>query len=111
MTTLALLNVFSYVYRHDFTGDTNQANLSMEAAALDRTTFRSDGWTELTGGLKSSEFELQGFWQAAADGDAVDNEGFNDLGVKDRVHTMGPRETEQGVAYMWRAGRFSYQAL
>lgn len=110
MATIALLNAFSYVGGHDFTGDTNQINLSMEATALDRSTFRSNGWTELKGGLKTSTFDEQGFWQSAAS-DAVDPEAFNNLATRNRVHTMGPAETEQGVAYLWQAGFFSYQLL
>lgn len=114
MSTIALLNAYTYVHGHDFTGDTNQVNLTMEATALDRTTFRSSsgtsGWTELTGGAKTSTFDMRGFWQSAT-ADAVDVEAFPDLGVTNRVHTMGPAETETGVAYMWQAGRFNYEFL
>lgn len=110
MTTLALLNVFSYVDGHDFTGDTNQARLTMEAAAKDATTFRSNGWREHRGGLKTSSFELGGLWQSD-DEDAVDPEVFNSLGSRNRVHTFGAKETEGQPAYMWRAGQFSYSLL
>lgn len=110
MTTIALTNVFSYVGGHDFTADSNQANLQMEATQLDATTFRSKGWMEYKGGLKSSTFDLSGHWQSAAE-DAVDPEAFNNLGTRNRTHTMGPVETETGVAYMWRAGFFQYQLL
>lgn len=109
MSTLALLNAFSYVDGHDFTADTNQVSLSMEAAQLDKTTFRSSGWTELTGGLKSSTFDQNGFWQAGTG--QVDPDAFTNLATRNRVHTMGPVETEQTVAYMWQAGHFTYQLL
>lgn len=110
MSTVALLNVFSYVDGHDFTGDTNQARLSMEAAAKDATTFRSNGWREHKGGLKTSSFEMGGLWQSDAS-DAVDPEVFNNLGSRNRVHTFGAKETEGEPAYMWRAGQFSYSLL
>lgn len=110
MSTVALLNVFSYVDGHDFTGDTNQARLSMEAAARDATTFRSSGWREHKGGLKTSSFELGGLWQSDAS-DAVDPEVFNNLGSRNRVHTFGTAETEGEPAYMWKAGQFSYSLL
>lgn len=109
MATLALLNCFSYVDGHDFTGDTNQANLNMEAAALDRTTFRSNKWTELAGGLRSSTFDLAGFFQAGAG--QVDPDAFTNLGVRNRIHTFGPEETEGGAAYTWKAGEFTYSLL
>ena len=109
MATLALLNCYSYVDGHDFTGDTNQANLAMEAAVLDRTTFRSNGWTEHAGGLKTSTFDLSGFFQAGAG--QVDPDAFSNLGVRNRVHTFGPEEIEGGTAYTWKAGEFTYSLL
>lgn len=108
MATLALLNCTSHVHGHDFTGDTNQAVLQTEVTALDKTTFGSSGWTELHGGLKKSTFDLQGFWQSATT-DAVDVEAFPDLATANRVHTFGATSTEGTTAYMWQAGRFSYQ--
>lgn len=109
MSTVALLNAYSYAAGHDFTGDTNQVALTMESAALDKTTFRSNGWTELQGGLKSSTFDQQGYWSAGIN--QVDPVAFDNLAVRDLVHTMGPAEAEQQVAYLWRAGWFNYQLL
>lgn len=106
----ALLNVASYVGGHDFTGDTNQGALSAEAAALDATTFRSNGWSEQIFGLKSAAFSLSGFWQSAAT-DAVDPDSFTEIGSVDRVHTLAPNEVEGGPAYMFLAGKSSYQLL
>lgn len=110
MSTIALTNVAAYIGGHDFTGDSNQATLAMEATQLDKTTFRSKGWTELAGGLKNSTFDLQGFF-ASADTDAPDPEAFSNLGTTKRAHTMAPQETEGGVAYLWQAGFFTYQLL
>lgn len=107
MTFLALTDAFAYVAGHDFTGDTNQLTLTCEPAALDRTTFRSDGWTELTGGLRTSQFAMSGLWQSAAS-DAVDPAAFGDLAVADRVFTIGPEETEGATAYLLQAGHFNY---
>lgn len=109
MSTIALLNVASYVGGHDFTGDSNQARLNMEATQLNRSTFR-DSWTKLKGGLKNSTFDLQGFFESA-DSDAVDPEAFNNLGTRNRVHTMCPDEGEGNPAYLWQAGFFTYSLL
>lgn len=110
MTTLALLDVTTYVDGHDFTGDTNQAALTMETAQLDKTTFGSGGWNEFTGGLKTSTLNMQGFFQSATE-DAVDPEAFNNFGTRNRVHTMIPEGSEGDIAYLWRAGHFNYELL
>lgn len=110
MTTLALLNVFSYVHGHDFTTDTNQAQLTAESEAKDKTTFGSAGWHEFAGGLKSVAYSMQGFWQSATS-DAVDPQAFADLAVVDRVYTMGPVNTEGQPAWMFLGGHFNYQLL
>ncbi|RZQ59836.1 hypothetical protein [Amycolatopsis suaedae] len=109
MATLALLNAWTYVDGHDFTGDTNQVNLNMEAVALNKTTFRNNGWTSLQGGLKSATFEQAGFW-SAGDGE-VDPDLFTNLAVRNRVHTFGPAEEEGGTAYLWKAGQYTYSLL
>jgi hypothetical protein len=106
----ALLNVASYVGGHDFTGDTNQGLLTAEATPLDATTYRSNGWSEQTFGLKAAAFNLAGFWQSAA-ADAVDPEVFAALGVADQVHTVAPNEIETNPAFMFLAGKPSYSLL
>lgn len=110
MSTLALLDVTTHVDGHDFTGDTNSAQLTLEAAQLNATAFASGGSTVLKGGLKTSTFNMEGFFQSAAS-DAVDPEAFPNLGVRNRVHTMIPEGSETDTAYLWRAGHFSYQLL
>lgn len=109
MTEFALLNAYSYVAGHDFTGDTNQVELSGEATVLDATTFRSNGWNERITGLKNLAFNMQGFWQSATE-DAVDPEAFGDLTVS-RAHTFGPVESEGQPAYMFMGLKSRYQWL
>ncbi|GIH76139.1 hypothetical protein [Planobispora longispora] len=110
MAPTVLLDAYAYVAGHDFTTETNRLSWSGEAAALDRTTFGSGGWTELTGGLKSHTFDMAGFWDSAA-ADAVDPEAFTDLGGGGRVFTFGPIETEGEVAYLGQLGHFNYSLL
>ncbi len=113
MTTTVLIDAFSYVHGYDFTVDTNQITLTNEAAALDRTTFRSGGWTELKGGLKSVSLGMSGFWSSSdtAGEPASDRVSFADLGVRDRVFTIGASETEGFPCFMFKAGHFNYQAF
>jgi hypothetical protein len=110
VSTEALLNVTSYADGHDFTGDSNVAQFTAEAQALDASTFRSGGWMENAYGAKSAAFNMQGFWQSAAT-DAVDPELWAAVGAVDRVHTIAPDEVAGGVAYMLRAGVSNYQLL
>lgn len=108
MAAIALLDCFVHVAGHDFTTDENETRLEGEADALDKTTWGSAGWSEHAYGLKSLKFDEKGWWQSAAS-DAVDPEAFADLGVTDRVHTFGPVETEAQPAYMFQAGKASYE--
>lgn len=108
-TPTVLIDAFAYVAGHDFTTETNRLAWSGEAAALDRTTFGSGGWTELKGGLKSHSFDMAGFWDAGTD--AVDGDAFGDLGGSGRVFTFGPIETEGKPAYLGKLGHFNYSLL
>lgn len=108
MATIALLNVASYVDGHDFTGDSNRAQLTLGRAQLDRTTFRSGGWTELVGGLRTAEYVQAGHWSADS---GLDEAAWSQLGTTHVVHTLAPEEVPGGVAYLWRSQRFSYQPL
>lgn len=106
MTVKALLNAGLYVGGHDFTTDTNQGQLALEAAVLDRTTFGSNGWTENTTGLKTLAFNYSGFWQSEAD-DSVDSEAYNGLAIE-RACTWMLEEVETEPAYLFNAAKSSY---
>lgn len=119
MAVQALIDAYAYVGGYDFTTDTNQATLGVSVAELDSTTFGSDGWREVTGGLSSVTFDMAGFWQSAAD-QAVDPQAFPALGTVDQVFTVGEDSTAgtsplSGLgpprAFMFQAGKFSYQLL
>lgn len=107
MTAFALLNAEVYVEGHDFTGDSNQAACTAEAAVLDATTFASNGWTENAYGLKTVAFNMSGFWQSALT-DAVDPESFGDLAVP-RPHTFSETGVETDPAWLFNAAKASYQ--
>lgn len=107
MTAFALVNAFTYVDDHDFTGDTNAGSLQNTAAVLDATTFRSNGWQENAYGLRSFLFNYSGFWQSAAQ-DAVDPEAFANLGGP-FAHTWGEIEAEGSPAWLFNAGETNYQ--
>lgn len=103
----ALLDAGLYVAGHDFTADSNQGLLNLEAAVLDKTTFGSGGWMENATGLKTLAFNYSGFWQAAAS-DSVDDEAFGDLAIE-RAHTWMINEVETEPAWLFNAAKTSYQ--
>lgn len=102
----ALLNAELYVAGHDFTGDTNNGMLNLTAAALDSTTFGSNGWMENAYGLKTVQFAHSGYWQSAA-ADSVDDESFGDLAVA-RAHTWTATGVETDPAWMFNAAKSNY---
>lgn len=106
MAKFALLDCEIYVAGYDFTGDSNSAQVEMEAEALKATTFGSGGWDECIAGLKTTTLELEGLWEAGAG--TVDPEAFSAFGSTEQVHMLAPAGTETSVAYGWRAARFKY---
>lgn len=109
MAELSLADAFCYSAGYDFTTDTNSAKLVTDVAALDATTFGSGGWQEFVAGLKSYSLAWSGFWQSAADGQAVDNQAFSALGTE-QVYTIGANEVEaaNGRCYMFKANKSQY---
>jgi hypothetical protein len=108
--TFALTDAFLYVAGYDLTADTNQIQLTAEAAQLDKTTFASAGWREHVNGLKTSTLTGAGFWQSDTT-NAVDPQVFPNLGTSGRVVTLGDVQTEGQPAYMLQSMIGSYTWL
>lgn len=117
MGAIALTNVTTHVGGYDFTTDTNNALLKLDAEGKDGTTFGSNGWKVIVPGLKQAGLDLAGFWQSAAS-QAVDPEAFTNLGVADRVYTIAESGAQPASpvsivdparAYMFRGGSFHYE--
>lgn len=98
----ALLDASAWVHSYDFTADSNQIELNIESNALPANTFGTT-WAQFVPGVKSSSFSLAGFWSSG-----VDRNAFDDLGVLNRVFTIAPSDTEDEVAYLFRAGHIDY---
>lgn len=106
MAVFALTDVFVHVDGHDYSCDSNVATLDMTAAELDVSTFCSNGWKEVIAGVKTTTFNLEGFWQAGSG--EMDPEVHPNLGGT-KVFTIGPTKTDGEVAYFWRGGEFHYE--
>lgn len=107
MAVQAFTNIKPFVAGYDFTSDSNNATLNLEAAQLDSTTFGSNGWMEVSPGLKSTAFQLGGWFSSAAD-QAPDPQAFAALGAS-KVVTLSPTGVEGESAYLFQAMGTSYQ--
>lgn len=109
MAEFVLTDAFLYAGGYDFTTDTNSATLTLDAAALDATTFGGDGWVTNVGGLKTSNLAWSGFWQSASGSSdqAPDNQAFPMLATT-QPYTFGPVQTEGQPAYMFNAMKSNY---
>lgn len=108
MTSFALVDATTWVHGYDFTTDMNRIGLNISVQELDSTTFGGGGYRSRIGGLRDVTAELGGFWQSATSA-AVDPQAFPDLGTADRVVTMTPTGVAASTAYMFQAGKFTYQ--
>ncbi|MBT2213461.1 hypothetical protein [Actinomadura sp. NEAU-AAG7] len=110
MATLVLTDVTTLVAGHNFTTDSNEVSLSVEVDDQENTTFGGNGYRSRVGGLKSVEAEINGYWQSAETG-AVDADVFANLGSRDEVVTVSPTGAAGSTAYLFQAGRFTYEIL
>jgi len=107
MTVWAFTDAGIYVDSHDFTGDSNQVQLTCEGTMLDRTNFRSGGWTESVIGAKTSTLAVAG--HASFEADGTDTWQFANLGSTGKVVTLAPRETEGDAALMLQSMPLNFQ--
>ncbi|MEU0808648.1 hypothetical protein [Streptomyces sp. NPDC005970] len=109
MAFLTLTNVRLFTVGCDLTGASNKAELSAEVEEKDRTTYGSQGWKEVMGGLGSAEISAEGFWEAG-DPSRVDDASWAQLGgsgpwsigpvgasVGDPAYFLGALRTEYGA--------------
>ena len=115
MAAIALTDAFVYASGYDFTSDLNEVRMNVAVDVLQATPFRST-WKRVIAGLKDVTLEEKGFWASAAT-QSPDSESFPQLGVVDQVYTIGVDEAQPSspvsiigaeVAYLFKAGKFSY---
>lgn len=101
MATLLLNDAKVYYGQFDISGDLNQVGMTLEAAALDKTTFGQT--TRINqGGLKTSGFSMGGLMQE--DTEAIGKVIFDRVGTNDVVVSVIPQgSTEGNVAYFLKS--------
>lgn len=107
MASLSLTDATTWIGGYDFTTNLNEISLNTSVDDLDATTFGGGGYRARKGGLRTVEATIAGFWESATL-DAPDPQVFTNIGVADRVVTMSQASTETSTAYMFQAGKFSY---
>lgn len=107
MAKFVLTNVRLFAAGADLTGNSNKVEISAELEDKDVTSFGSNGWKELLGGLASSSFSCEGQWEAGDPG-KVDDVSWSRLGDVD-PWSAGPVGAAVGdLAYFTAALRSSY---
>lgn len=107
MASISLTDATTWIGGYDFTTNLNEISLNTSIDDLDSTTFGGGGYRARKGGLRTVESSLSGFWESATL-DAPDPQIFTNIGTADRVVTMAYDDAETSTAYMFQAGKFSY---
>jgi hypothetical protein len=107
VASLSLTDATTWIGGYDFTTNLNEISLNTSVDDLDATTFGGGGYRARKGGLRTVESSLAGFWESATL-DAPDPQIFTNIGTADRVVTMAYDDAETSTAYMFQAGKFSY---
>jgi len=107
VASLSLTDATTWIGGYDFTTNLNEISLNTSIDDLDATTFGGGGYRARKGGLRTVESSLAGFWESAVL-DAPDPQIFTNIGTADRVVTMAYDDAETSTAYMFQAGKFSY---
>lgn len=108
MSKQVLLDCRLFAVGADLSGHSNKIEISAEVEDKPTTNYRSQGWTELLGGLASTEITGEGQWEAGDPG-LVDDASWSQLGGRG-PWTVCPNDSTVGaLAYLTRAMRSSYK--
>lgn len=101
MGKFVLLDARLFTGGADLSGASNKIEIKAETEEKDATSYRSQGWKELLGGLKSAEVSAGGQWEAGDPG-MIDDVAWLQLGGRG-AWTVAPTEATVGaVAYVSR---------
>ena len=108
MAKFVLLNTRTFAGGADLTSVSNKIELNAEVEEKPATTYGSNGYTEVLGGLKTGSLNAEGYWEAL-DATKVDNELWSSFGsvVPWTVHPQAA--TEGSLAWMLNGLDSSYQ--
>lgn len=110
MAKFILKDVRLFAGGADLTGVSNKVEISAEVEDKDATSYGSNGWKELLGGLASSEISAEGQWEAG-DPSKVDDASWSQLGGVGpwTVPPNSPTTAVGDLAYFTNALRADYK--
>lgn len=108
MTQLAFIDATILAGPTDLSGQSNEISLEAQADAQESTTFRSGGWRERQGGLKSGSFDVKGFFDAGTLA-LPDDSLFANLGARMPLTVSPNAPVDGGLAYLLPVMRGKYQ--
>lgn len=97
MAATVLTDMLVTVNGADLSGQSNKMEVTASVDELDSTTFTSQGFKSVVGGLASHEFAIEGLW-AAGDAAQPDDRLWTDLGTS-AAWTAAVSQTTGSVAY------------
>ncbi|MDX2705802.1 hypothetical protein PV350_23500 [Streptomyces sp. PA03-6a] len=100
-------NVRLFAGSADLTGYSNKVEVSAEVDPQDATTFGSGGWEESIGGLRSTEINAEGLWDAGTT-ELPDDAGFGQLGIAYPVSVCPNTPADGDLAYFTSGVRLDY---
>lgn len=108
MPMFTLINARIFAGGADFTARSNKVELSAQVEEKDVTTFASNGWKEVMGGMFASALGAEGLWEAGDLG-KVDDESWTNLGVVG-AYTACPSGAAVGdLAWLLQAMKANYK--
>jgi hypothetical protein len=109
MAKTILTNARLFAVGLDVTSQSNEVSLTSEVEDKDTTTYGSNGWTEVVGGLRSAEVMAKGFWEAGS-ADLVDDATWAALGAAAGSLTVAPVGAADGaLAYVGQVMQMAYR--
>lgn len=107
MGSFVLTNVRLLAVGANLSSHSNKVEISTEVQDKDTTNYKSEGWTEVIGGLASAEISGEGQWEAGDPG-MVDDASWAQLGGVG-PWSIGPTGAAAGdLAYLTKALRSEY---
>lgn len=108
MSFQVLTNCKVYADGYDLTGSSNKADLKYSADIKDDTVFGATSKSRIAG-LKNTELNLEGFWEAGAG--KIDTLAESYLGIPGKIITLSPDGGDQGdIFYAFKSILSDYQA-
>jgi hypothetical protein len=104
MTATVLTDATVWAQDFAFTTASNKVTLTASVKEQDVSTFGGNGYMARIAGLRDTEAQVDGYWDAPPDASL-----FANFGLFDQPITIAPFSPEGSTAYMFQCARTKYQ--